>query len=326
MKYDLRKTILKLDEIDARETGSIIVPDGFCTAGFWALIAALAHERQYSYDDIILANDDQKTYCRALDMEGAVTGSSGESISRPNLGRTYSPLVKIDSADATDRATSTINSCLRSMCPEGREKEGFRSLCDVIGEVHSNVWDHGLRTGFSIAQKSKVPHKDDFYFEFALVDRGCGFKKEMERVGNKDVTDKSAIEWCIKEGNTTKSTTNRDEFAQRVPLDLSGISPYGINVEAYASDGDENHHQGLGLAKLVKLITSFNGELSIASGNVVFTINALGVYTFTDSNNNWDGVALSCRLLESKLLAESEEPTQEIEFIMEALRSHDNEN
>ncbi len=58
--------------------------------------------------------------------------------------------------------------------------------------------------------------------------------------------------------------------------------------------GDGNHHMGIGLAKLVKLVKDYSGQLWLASGNSLLTINGLGNPRF-DEIQEWNGVAISCR-------------------------------
>src|SRR5690606_14693479 len=78
-------------------------------------------------------------------------------------------------------------------------------------------------------------------------------------------TDKQALEWCLKEGNSSKLAKAEDEWAQSLPDDFAGRSPFGDAPITTGRNG--NHHQGLGLAKLVELAKSYGGVLNIASGD-----------------------------------------------------------
>jgi len=326
--YNLERTIKQLTAIDLREARSIILPAGCCTPGCWTVISTLAYDRSYRMDDIVFASPNQQSYARTLGLDKALNSNSDNELARPNEGNTYSRLVKINNVDSTDTATSTINSCLRKLAPENSHKVGFRALCDVIGELHSNVWDHGLKTAFSTAQRYNVPasRDDDYFFEFSLADSGLGFKREMERTGLTPADDIEAIRWCIQKGNSTKKTGDRDEFSQRLPSDHAG-NPFGTNIETFQSDGNENHHQGLGLAKLVDLIKETSGELCLVSGHGVFTINPEGVYNYEHIETSWSGVALSCRFKSSKLFIDEEPASPDIEQIMDVLmEEQDNEN
>ncbi|MDO9316599.1 MAG: hypothetical protein Q7V56_00160 [Gammaproteobacteria bacterium] len=69
---------------------------------------------------------------------------------------------------------------------------------NVVGELHDNVWSHGKSTGFSMAQKFKVPYEEDYFIEFALADMGLGLRGEMIRAGKEVSSHEAAIEWCLK--------------------------------------------------------------------------------------------------------------------------------
>jgi hypothetical protein len=322
MAVGLQDFLENLSEIDFKESRLLIVPNDHISPGFWAALTAFANSNNYTTANIQFGNDGQTTYSNTLGLNYALTRDDSLEPQRPNMGNTYSPIVKLDGAEVTDNATSTINSCLRSFSPQCHDHTGFKELCDVVGELHSNVWDHGESTGYSIAQKSKVPYEEDYFFEFALADCGCGFKSEMSRIGVNVEDDLEAIRWCIKEGNSTKKTDNRDEFAQRVPMDFSGAAPFGSGVDYFHSDGTENHHQGLGLYKLTKLITEYNGELCIASGGSMLTIDTAGEYSSHQIDRNWQGVAIACRFRESQLFTEKESkvPNPRLEAIMASLK------
>jgi hypothetical protein len=58
---------------------------------------------------------------------------------------------------------------------------------------------------------------------------------------------------------------------------------------------NENHHMGLGLAKLIKLINNYQGQLWLASGESRLFINENGQKSFNKNVQYWQGVALACR-------------------------------
>lgn len=190
----------------------------------------------------------------------------------------------------------------------------------MIGEMHSNVWDHGQQTGFSMAQRTKVSLKNDYNFEFALADCGMGLKTGMERCGMSPASDQEAIEWCIQEGNTTKKSDDRDEFAQRLPEEHIGGTPFGESVHVFHSDGAENHHLGLGLAKLISLVIDYKGELCLASGNCGLYVDENGSQEYFPISRGWKGVALSCRLRASNFQSHQTETSAEITALASQLR------
>lgn len=83
-----------------------------------------------------------------------------------------------------------------------------------------------------------------------------------------------------------------------------------------------NNHQGLGLAHLMKLVKTYEGELQLATGNVCLQANGDAV-SYTELPVEWPGVAISCRFKIHKLAVEhvehdSEEDSQLLD-IMKAL-------
>lgn len=322
MTHDLITTLREIEEIDCREVGMLILPDTFAHPGFWAAITALAHERNYNTEQIEFGNDSLRSYSNTLGLECALTGNTQHEPNRPNAGNTYSPIVKLDCADASNAATSTINSCLRNFSRTNNQTDGFKQLLHVVGEMHSNVWDHGLSTGFSIAQKTIVPYSSptDHYFEFALADRGKGFLRDMQQHAKPANNHQEAIQWCIQEGHTTKNSEERDHFAQRIPTYHAGGNPFGPGTPTFVSDGTENHHQGLGLAKLVQLVIDFSGELCLASGDSALLIDADGNRSYSNLPSEWRGVALSCRLRASNLERRQQRQHDDLEPILRLLR------
>ncbi len=254
-------------------------------------------------------------YLDAMAMSSALWGSDGYSQQRVNEGRNYSVITPLHSEEVVDFATTSINGCIREFT-QGNNHSGITELFHVVGELHDNVWSHGLSSGFSMAQKTRVPYMDDNYLEFSLADSGLGFLAETNRAGIGHQSHQEAISWCLVEGNSTKHGDDIDEWAQHLPNDNVGGSPFGAQVE---TRGDENHHQGLGLAHLVKLVRKYSGELSLASGDTCFTIDSTGQEAYHTLGNFWQGVAISCRFRESLLCQDIQEDNLEPDELLNSI-------
>ena len=216
---------------------------------------------------------------------------------RANCGNTYSPIVRLNSIEHVDQATTEICNCINNMV-SGSKSRGIGSLYSVIGELHDNVWSHGKSTGFSMAQSYKEFANDKRYLEFTLADKGFGLLGEMKRAGE-DINDHQlAIEWCIQEGNSTKHERDEDPWKQRLPSDLIGDDPMG----GFGGEISDNHHQGLGLAHLIKLVENFNGELYLVSGNMALHIKN-NQRKYLRCNHDWKGVIISCRFDQHELIS-----------------------
>ncbi|RTR01969.1 hypothetical protein [Halomonas nitroreducens] len=161
--------------------------------------------------------------------------------------------------------------------------------------------------------------------EFSVVDAGKGFLGECQRRGIPEATDHaSAIDWCLRKEHSTKDV-DHDEFAQQQPEDAMG-TPFGDLTETrHWHDG--NHHQGLGLDQLMKLVRQYDGDLWIASGDALLTSSAT---TRQDAEfgsfaavPHWQGVAIACRLRISELGKHiEEEPLDEdVQSILDDLIS-----
>ncbi|QFY44639.1 hypothetical protein F6R98_20065 [Candidatus Methylospira mobilis] len=265
----------------------------FYSPGFWVSFAAHARDKGANYSDIQFINDDQRGYCEAIKLPSALNCVDTYPYPRRNEGVNYSPLVLLENAESTDGATQTINACIRNLCSGLSVDEFSNSLCEVVGDLHDNVWSHGKSTGFSMAQRWKKPYSEDaFLFEFALADRGIGFLRELRRVGLSIRSDAEAIDWCIKRGNSSKlvSQTSDDGWDQRLPSDMMGNPMLGI---ARVKESD-NHHQGLGLAKLTDLVATYSGTLWLATGEAMYVIEPQQSYT-KSLNFSWKGVSVACR-------------------------------
>lgn len=238
---------------------------------------------------------DNKSYFTTIGLYKQLWNKN-DSFIRNNCGKTYSPVIRLDSAEHVDKATTDIGNCIHSML-EGKRSEGVAKLLDVIGELHDNVWSHGKSTGFSMAQTYIDPKLGNRFIEFTIADKGRGFLTEMISVGKIVNSHQEAIEWCIQEGNSTKHADDEDAWMQRVPGDLIGNNPMGV----FGGEIDENHHQGLGLFHLIDLIESFSGELYLISGNTALHISN-NKRSYHKLKHDWKGVVISCRFFQDKLI------------------------
>lgn len=218
----------------------------------------------------------------------------------------------LQDADDVDRATSETNKSIRLRV---QDAPGVSELCAVIGELHDNVRAHAEGMGFSMSLNWRPR---DPVIEFSVADVGKGFYRECQRLGVPDVIDDaSAIRWCLTERNTTKDK-DYDELAQMMPEDAMG-NPFGNDAKTRAWHNG-NHHQGLGLAKLMQLVTAYNGQIWIASGRAALislpsTRQQEAQYQYGQFIEvpYWKGVAIACRLNISELGRPlEEEPFEEI--------------
>jgi hypothetical protein len=273
------------------QEGRVIKGIDFTTPGYWAALCAYSKHRGLKFDDISFYSDNTKRYAQAIALESAISGADNYPYERKNSGANYSPLVPLNSADDTDRATGTINSCIRHLFATPALSTFVSDLCEVVGDLHDNVWSHGMSSGFSMAQKWQDINSGEDCFEFALADCGLGFLSELKRVGLPIETDEEAIKWCIEEGNSSKKLKARDEWSQRIPSDIISNPIPGIGKAVTT----ENHHMGLGLAKLVDLVSNYNGLLWLSSGDKTLHISKDGNRSFKTTAYPWQGVALACR-------------------------------
>lgn len=263
---------------------SIDVPHGFTLPSFWVAVAAFAKEQGLSSDQIILPNDDGlRGYASAMGFEAALWGKDNYAHMRKNAGRAYSPLTLLTCQEDTDTANECIANCIRSMFSQ-KGLSGVSELCSVVGDLHDNVWSHGMATGFSMAQKYCGTR-----IRFALADHGKGFFREMKDAGLDPADDREAIEWCIVEGNSTK-LPKEDDWEQKLPADAIH-NPYGSGVHVRTKD---NNHQGIGLSKLVSLTQTHGGFLRLVSGTCMLQIANNGAMTYIQGIPLWKGVAISC--------------------------------
>jgi hypothetical protein len=286
-----------LREIDQLFDGRALhVPTGYYQPGYVAVLAAYAKRFDINQGNIHFNGDKNQGYCSAVGLSLALWNVDDYPHDRINSGANYSLLTHLSAVCSVDDATGQINGCIRDLSGEYAQSPGVALLMDVVGELHDNVWSHGKNSGFSIAQK-RAAGAEDWLLEFALADCGMGFLAELKSTGMHCDDHGDAIDWCIQEGNSTKLGSDIDEWAQRLPADHDGCSPYGEDVDTYDND---NFHQGLGLARLIELVKTYSGSLYLCSGDKALEIDYDGSHSF-ETIPPWSGVALSCTFRKSEL-------------------------
>lgn len=242
-----------------------------------AMLAAFIKKNRIS-KELIDPNDYVASYLDTIDFFNLVWDEPRTNKQR-TVGRSYCPLIELSSPEHTDNATTIICNILETRCGE----EAY-SVIDVIGELIDNVWSHGKALGYAVAQVSGDEIK------FAVVDIGKGFKNVLQEANILGInSDIDAINWSIQKGHTSKGQI--DEWAQSLPFD-SYENPFPSVVPIKE---EENHHEGLGLYKLVDLVQKTKGNLSILSGKGLKFINAEEELD-TELKNNWQGVVIYCTL------------------------------
>ena len=311
-----RKNVIDLlGEIDTLvdKYGEVHLERAFYTPSY--IIPLVAFLNSYPIDPNKFGVDprDNKSYFQTIGLYKQLWGIEDHLV-RNNCGRTYSPIVCLDSVEHVDQATTEIGSCILNMV-DHVNSTGLSRLLDVVGEVHDNVWSHGKSTGFSMAQTYTDPELQQRFIEFTLADKGFGFLKEMKRAGKQIDSHQEAIEWCIQKGNSTKHANDEDPWLQRLPFDLIGDNPMGN----FGGEVSDNHHQGLGLFHLINLVENFNGELYLISGNVALHIKNKQ-RTYRDLMSVWQGVIISCRFNRHELLSSSLKKSVEDENVSNIIR------
>ncbi|EKO3524411.1 hypothetical protein K7V76_004325 [Vibrio fluvialis] len=309
MGKELSEALIDIPATHDQEYNSYYLESDFYSPGYLAALTAFLKEKRTSERGF----DCDRTlngYLETLGLYNILWDRPAPH--RVAHGRNYTPITQLSSAEATDDVTTSINGCIRHFT--GYTGGGLIDLTHVVGELLDNVWSHGQSTGFAMAQKTAVPHTngEDHYLEFSVADRGIGFLEETRRTGkaaeHNITTDLEAINWCIQRGNSTKHADDVDEWAQQIPPEHIGESPYGSGI---GSSYEVNHHQGLGLAHLVELVQNFHGKMIIASGNAMLTVEERGNRIETELDEPWKGVAISCKFRLSSLVQEIEEEIDE---------------
>lgn len=287
--------------------------DYYCAPGFWTAYVARARRRGLALGDLPIPGATHG-YARAIEIEHALGQADTYPYERRGAGTNYSSLVLLETVEETDHATREINSCIRGLFGEPEYEMFVSRMCELVGDLLDNVWSHGKSTGFSMAQKWK--NDDGFCFELAVADCGLGFLRELRRVGIPGIAnDADAIAWCIEKGHSTKKKTV-DDLAQRLPADMMGnpIPGVGHVVES------DNHHLGLGLAKLVENVERFEGWLWLASGGSMLVIRPGRERVIEDIRVPWQGVALACRFDSARVADRAAaEPADEFADILKQL-------
>lgn len=319
MGLGLKDGIQGIPAFHDKEYNELDIPQYHFYPGYLTILAAYIHLHGLNERDCGLPND---RYLQAIGLHAALWGEDRYGDARQNVGVNYSMVTPLINVEAVDIATTSINSCIRTLAfPNGGPyPEGITDLMHVVGELHDNVWSHGRATGFSFAQKWAVPYTDrrEHYIEFALADHGLGFLSELQRANISDIsTDYEAIEWCIKEGNSSKHGDATDDWSQLIPPGHVGGNVYGHSVPVRE---EQNNHQGLGLAHLMTLVSKYSGELFLASGSVCLVVEGSEV-RYEQLTKHWQGVALSCRFKVSNLSTDfqHDESDAELNDIMRLL-------
>lgn len=288
----LREFLSKDIDQCANSDGYLSISGNFVVPGYWVALTAYCRLKKIDFEQLQFCSEKTKGYASAIALAYALNGIDSYPYERKNSGRNYSELVHLISPEDTDKANGTINSCIRELF-SGYDMPSFVSdLCDVVGDLHDNVWSHGMSTGFSMAQIWPKFNRPGHCFEFALADCGHGFLRELRRVGLEDIKDdEAAIEWCVQKGNSSKTLKQPDEWGQRLPSDITGNPMPGIG-QVVVSD---NRHMGLGLAKLVELVHNYKGYLWLATGETTLEIRSNGEKNYKNNKQKWQGVVLACR-------------------------------
>lgn len=242
-----------------------------------AMLAAFIKKNSIS-KELIVPDDNVDSYLNTIDFYNLVWNEPRTN-KQWAVGRSYCPLIELSSPEHTDTATTIIGNILERRCGEDAY-----SVIDVIGELIDNVWSHGKALGYAVAQVSR----DDI--KFSVVDIGKGFKNVLQEANISGIkSDIDAINWSIQKGHTSKG--QEDEWAQFLPFD-SYEDPFSSGVPIKE---EENHHEGLGLYKLVDLVQKTKGNLSILSGQGLKFISAERELD-SELKNHWQGVVIYCTL------------------------------
>ncbi|MDW0359013.1 hypothetical protein Q8G38_06745 [Halomonas venusta] len=310
---------MKTQEMLVSDDGALKIPSGFLSPGYIATATCIGYVNRVNaitYDD----PDKHEGLFEAFQVPFCLFGLDSYGNSRINAGTRYSPMQMLETPQDVDRATTVTTSCIRQHV---ENLPGVGKLCDVVGELHDNVRAHANGAGFSMALIWRHMGGPEDVIEFAITDAGQGFLRECRRRGVPEVDDhQSAIDWCLRPRHSTKDR-DQDEFSQQIAEDAIG-NPFVNGVEVHPRY-DGNHHQGLGLAHLMNLVRTYQGDLWVASGDNVLISNEntrsyseFGIY---EAIPYWQGVAIACKLKISELgrNVEEEQLTQEVQNILEDL-------
>ncbi|SAK93936.1 hypothetical protein AWB80_06893 [Caballeronia pedi] len=278
---------------EAREGVVRDIPRGHYTPGYWTMLAATGRRAGIRFEDLRFGHEPNSGYAQALRLPTALGAADDYPYDRRNEGRNYSGLVLLESAETTDQASERVNGCVRHIFAAEGLDQFVHDLAEVVGDLHDNVWSHGKSTGFSMAQTWRnLRQTDSYWFEFSLADCGMGFLRETQRAGIPGIdSDADAISWCIKKGNTSKRTKVVDDMMQSLPPDMMGNPMFGFA----AIKESDNHHMGLGLAKLMALVEKYRGRLWLASGASLLYKPPMNEHVIRAAPSKCKGVALAVR-------------------------------
>lgn len=259
----------------------------FGRPSYWVLLATTLYNGTIDKQRLNLT-EKQKSYLTTIGFSYHILGQEQNVNRSTQCGKNYSVLAPLISEYQTESANSIINNCIRYNVGYVAKKPASAStLTEIVGELHDNVWSHAKSAGFSLFQKTHGINGEVF-LEFAIADRGYGFFRELKRVNIDVANDKEAIDWCLRQGNTSKKPKEDDGWTQQLPADVIG-NPMG----EYANFHDGNHHQGLGLAKLKEMIIEARGTLKIASGKQLYILDNTTEMWDDITSTPWNGVAIS---------------------------------
>ena len=269
---------------------SILTLDTFVEPSYLVILAAFVTHNNIDPARIHIKSHHIRSYLETIGFH-QILHNQELSVCRPNLGKNYSMLSSLDNESVTEIANQQIISCINHFT-NNRRSDGLDKLKEVIGELHDNVWSHGMCRGFSMVQRYNSNGHDEMVF--AIADTGGGFLRELNRIGGiAGVANHSqAIEWCIQKGHSSKKIEGEKEdgWAQQLPSDIIGNPMRGL-----ARYRKENNHAGLGLAKLVELIDYYDGSLQIISGDALLSRH-LHKTTIQPISLFWNGVVICFKL------------------------------
>ncbi len=232
--------------------------------------------RNQQTEDFILPDSKVESYLDTIDFYSLLWGKPRGNTQR-SAGMTYCPLIELSSPVQTDTAATTIAGILLRHCGEY-----IYPLVEVIGELLDNVWAHGKAVGYAAAQ---VVGQE---ICFAVSDLGKGFLQVLKEARISGIeSDLDAINWGLQEGHTSKGI--EDDWAQALPFD-SRDNPFSPGVPTRDED---NHHEGLGLYKLVELVRHTQGSMAILSGYGLKTLQGAEAQD-REIEDFWQGAVISC--------------------------------
>lgn len=148
----IRKNVIHLlDEVDSLvdEYNEVHLEEAIYTPSYLIPFVSFLHQKPIVSGKFGVSPKN-KSYFITIGLYKQLWGHI-DNFNRINCGSKYSPIVRLDSLEHVDQATTEICSCINNMV-DHKKSHGIASLHSVIGELHDNVWSHGKSTGFSMAQ------------------------------------------------------------------------------------------------------------------------------------------------------------------------------